>query len=567
MIKKIFICFLFSFGFCNFSFGQSINLNESHIINNLRISQILGEFKSNISFTQRPFALSDSIKIFDIEKYSPTILKFFKGKGKIKMLPIDFNIEFNSHHPYSSNNGSMIPNKGYQQLVSGGFYIELGPLSVQLKPEYVFSENKFFEGFPDTHYDLIWSKRYALWNTIDIPERFGIKSHSKTLIGQSFIKLNFKGISLGFSNENIWWGPSIRNSIMMSNNARGFKHFTFNSTKPLETKIGNFEWQFITGRLENSGFTPPNTEKTYAGTLLYSPKINQLGDMEDWRFLQGIVFSYSPKWVDGLTLGYIKWIQMYSGAFEGKYTWIDGKSSYFPLFRNLFRKNDIYPDFEEQTDQAAGLFFRWIWKDSKAELYAEFYYNDAKENLRDLLLDSDHSRAATVGIRKIFKTSNKSSNYLFSWEWTQLEQTASRKLRGAGSWYRHSMVVDGFTNRGEVLGASIGPGSNSHYFSIEKFNFKNKIGLSFEIIDQDNDFYYYAFESAKDYRRYWKDFNLLINIDKKLKNIWISSKFIYSRSLNYQWDLDDTATSYYHPGRDVNNFHVNVKMTYEIPIN
>ena len=38
---------------------------------------------------------------------------------------------------------------------------------------------------------------------------------------------------------------------------------------------GNFEWQVITGRLENSGFTPPNTDYTYAGTKLYIPKINQ----------------------------------------------------------------------------------------------------------------------------------------------------------------------------------------------------------------------------------------------------------------------------------------------------
>ena len=29
-----------------------------------------------------------------------------------------------------------------------------------------------------------------------------------------------KGFSLGISNENIWWGPSIRNSIMMSNHAK-----------------------------------------------------------------------------------------------------------------------------------------------------------------------------------------------------------------------------------------------------------------------------------------------------------------------------------------------------------
>jgi hypothetical protein len=63
-------------------------------------------------------------------------------------------MEYSSHHPYSRNNGSMIPNRGYQQLVSFGFHAELGPLSIQFKPESVYAENRDFEGFPDSHYGM-----------------------------------------------------------------------------------------------------------------------------------------------------------------------------------------------------------------------------------------------------------------------------------------------------------------------------------------------------------------------------------------------------------------------------
>ena len=41
---------------------------------------------------------------------------------------------------------------------------------------------------------------------------------------------------------------------------------------------------------------------------------------------------------------------------------------------------------------------------------------------------------------------------------------------------------------------------------------------------------------------------------------------MYSRSLNYQWDLEDYATPYYHPGNDLNNFHIAVKLAYLIPL-
>ena len=94
---------------------------------------------------------------------------------------------------------------------------------------------------------------------------------------------------------------------------------------------------------------------------------------------------------------------MYSALIEGKYTWMKGNPTYLPAFQNLFRRNDKYENYEAQTDQAAGVFFRWLWKDSKAEIYAEFHYNDSKQNLRDLLLDSRSCRAATIGLQKIFE--------------------------------------------------------------------------------------------------------------------------------------------------------------------
>ena len=88
----------------------------------------------------------------------------------------------------------------------------------------------------------------------------------------------------------------------------------------------------ITGKLESSGFTPPRTDIEHAGTKLYVPKINQLGEKNDWRFLQGYIFSYSPKWINGLSFGLIRWVQMYSALIEGKYTWMKGTPTYFPAF-------------------------------------------------------------------------------------------------------------------------------------------------------------------------------------------------------------------------------------------
>ena len=559
IILSITLCFCF---FQNIQ-AQTINLNERFIEQNLRTAQLLGKFDPTFSFTSLPIhtgkkGIKIDSSLIGSKKYGTTLKTFLGKHGTLKILPVDFLMEYSSHHPYSRNNGSMIPNRGYQQLVSFGFFAELGPLSIQFKPEAIYAQNRDFEGFPDSHYNAIWSSRYrGLWNTIDLPERFGEKAYKKSLFGQSSIRLNYNGLSLGLSSENIWWGPSVRNSIMMSNQAQGFNHITFNTTRPAKTFIGNFEWQLVTGRLEASGFRPPELPERFGSTELYFPK------KDDWRYYQGLTITYSPKWVKGLSLGFIRWVQFY-GEFA------ISNRDYFPVFAGIFRDgsggNDFDYTYDAGIDQAGGVFGRWLWQDAKAEIYAEYHVNDSRYNLRDLVLDIEHARAYTVGIRKVFQKNPTSRIYELSWERTRMQQsTSSSRLRGSGSWYEHYYVKHGYTNNGEVMGAGIGPGSNSHYLELAIVDKLDRYSIGFELIDQDNDFLFEAFETGSrygDYRRYWKDLNVHFSVQKKIKDFWGRINVVYSRSLNYQWELEDYTDPYYHAGTDVNNLHINMNLTY-----
>ena len=70
-----------------------------------------------------------------------------------------------------------------------------------------------------------------------------------------------------------------------------------------------------------------------------------------------------------------------------------------------------------------------------------------------------------------------------------------------------------------------------------------------------------AFEDSRDFRRYWKDYSMHLFIDKKYKKFWASLNLIYTRSLNYQWELlENPSLPYYQPGRDVNNLHIDMKI-------
>ena len=538
--------------------AQTITLGSPLLEDYLRRQQLLGKVDSTLSFTLRPLnigkgGLNIDSTIFDKDKYFPEIASFFKGAGSIKLLPAEVRLNYDSNHPYLKNDGAMIRARGAQTLISAGFYAEVGPLSIQFKPEYVYAENKDFETFSQDHFDIIWARRYVWFNRSDIPEKFGDQAYKKFNLGQSSIRLNKWGLSLGISNENLWWGPATRNSIMMSNNAEGFLHFTFNTTRPIKTKIGSFEWQFITGRLESSGFPPSDTTRTLTNRRLFVPKF------DDWRYLQAFTFTYSPKWISGLSLGAVRWVQAYS-------TFIRETNDYFPALSNLFRNNDNNTGGrdESQRDQAAGVFLRWRWKDAKAEIYAEFHRNDASANFRDLILDSDHTRASTIGIHKLFDTKKPGTFWQLNWEWNQLAQTGGRLVRDGLSWYIHSRVRDGFTNNGEVLGAAIGPGSNAHYLSLARVRGKNRFGGAFERVTNNNDFLRFAFEDSGDFRRYWVDYNIHAFADWEFNNFLVSGNITYIRSLNYQYELFDIpfVPPFFVPGTDRGNLHMEFKIAY-----
>lgn len=535
--------------------SQTVPLGAPNVENYLRRQQLLGKFDSTFTFNYRPINFSKNglqvdTSVFNVSNYFKTLVKSKRTESNIKILPLEFRLAYDHDHPDSRNDGAMIRSRGLQNYLSAGIYTEIGPLSIQLKPEFIWAQNKDYQGFPfkPRHYESTWGIRYLWFNTIDLPERYGTGSYTQLTPGQSSIRLNKWGLSLGLSTENIWWGPAIRNSIMMSNNAQGFPHITFNTQRPIQTKIGSFESQIITGKLEASGFKPPSFDVLFRGRVLYAPK------PDDWRYLQALTFSYSPKWIKGLSFGFTRWIQQYNET-------VKSTNDYLPAFSNLFRKNDNNVTLNElDRDQAAGLFGRWVWFDSQAEFYFEFAKNDAAANLRDLLVDTDHSRALTVGLNKLFPTLDKDRFWQFNFEWTQTSQTESRLLRDASSWYIHGRVRHGYTNNGEVLGSALGPGGNSQYLEVSNVKGFDRIGGAIERYVHNNDFNFKAFDG--DFTRYWVDYSVYGFYEKKFDKIFVSTSLFYTYSLNYQWEVLYDPNFPDTPGVDRNNWNLDIKVSY-----
>ncbi|MDB4999750.1 MAG: hypothetical protein JWR76_827 [Mucilaginibacter sp.] len=563
-MRKIFFLLNIVCVFTSFTFtkviAQSLPVGTPVLDDYYRRQQLLGKIDSNVSFTIRPL-FSAALKVNDVfdpdssfrkDSYTKTgPFTFGKGKGLIQILPLNWQQQFNSDHPYGWNDGAMIPAKGYQTMISGGVFFKYGPLSIQLRPEFVYAANPKFNGFASGHSDQDLINYYNYYNIyIDWPERYGNGPFSKAFWGQSNIRLTFGPASIGLSNENIWWGPGIRNSLIMSNNAPGFKHITINTVRPINTYIGAFEGQIIAGRLDASGFSPLNETTLSNGSNIYIPK------SDHWRYFTGFNLNYHPKWVPGLTLGLIR-------TFDAYWKDVTGFSGYLPFFVPYQKQNtndgDPFP-----RDQYTSLYARWLFTKAQAEIYFEYGLNDNSYNYRDFIGSPEHSRAYIFGLRKMIQLNGYTNQHiLFSAEITQLSQTPDRLVRDAGGWYIHGGVIHGHTNQGQILGAGTGSGGNLQSVDVSWISGLKKLGVGFERLEHNVDFARVAFPDINGNSRKWVDFAFALNGEWSYKNLIFNAKLQEIKSLNYEWVLKDyDPTQYYIPHNDVFNFHTELGVTY-----
>ncbi len=530
-------------------YAQSSSLLADGVQDFIRREQLFGKVGIHNSLLNESFATGYKAVDSLLKKNTGNIWSPSKRKpilGQLEWLPVSAALQYNSQHPYGWSDGAMIPSRGIQTLVSAGFSLTSGNFTLQVKPEFVYAQNTAFQTFPEDLNDVYWATYYQLLNKSDIPERFGEKAYKKVFAGQSSIRFTKGALSAGISTENMWWGPGRYNALVMSNNAPGFLHATLNTVKPIETAVGSFEGQLIAGSLSSSDIAPPDTNRYYNGIRLYQQK------QDKSRYIAGFMMSWQPKWVKGLFVGFTKASYLYRSD-------ISGIADIFPL-------EGIIKSGSEKAGKKASLgslFARYVMPEEHAELYFEFGRNDKSPSLINIATDNGYPRAYVAGFRKLF-TSNKRKSYIeFASEFTQMELPNAELIQQSASWYTNPFVRQGYTNYGQVLGAGIGPGTNSQLIDISWVKGFTKVGLKFERIVRNSDFYYNAFVITQDFTRHWVDISTTLHANWQFDRFLLSSEMGLIRSLNYQWYILP-GLSYFKNGYDVLNFHGNLSFAYRL---
>ena len=374
----------------------------------------------------------------------------------------------NSGIPYSLNDGSLWAGRGWSEQVTAGFSARVGPLRFIAAPTWVQEQNLAFQVIPYPQDALlkrnVWANPFhPIPESIDLPLRFGDKSRQRVDAGQSSATVETPYVSFGIANENLWWGPGIRNAIVLSSNAAGFPHAFVQARRPLVSDYGTFDAQLIVGQLRESNFF-------------------DLDSLNNRRSISGLAFTWSPPGDSGLHLGLSRIViasrKKTSGLPIG---------ATFNVFKSVGHSitDTTRRVFDGGSEQIFSLFGRWVFPQVGFEAYAEWARFEEPTSLRDLLEYPGHSEGYTLGFQWARPVRNQHTFRLQA-EATYLEPDPSLRVRPVATSYTSHSVPQGFTNEGKTLGAAIGPGGSSQWIAGDVFAPRWRFGAYLSRIRWDN---------------------------------------------------------------------------------
>jgi hypothetical protein len=365
-------------------------------------------------------------------------------------------VVFNPAMPTTGNNGPLWAGQGINDITTFGMRLAAGPIRLVLAPQAVLSSNT---SLSNRDLSIWWSpplpddrvgREYALtWYqgrfSIDLPLRFGDGARAFVDMGQSSLYARTGPVEFGAATENNWWGPGIRNALVLSNAAPGFLHVFLRSSSPWATPAGAIEWRWIAGALEESDYFDTDPDN-------------------DIRSLAAVAVAMQSRFSSNLTLGAMRSVMANAsgrGAALGRW---------FDVFTRTGRTepplswND--PTTDGGREHIVALFGRYVMPAAGAELYGE-WGRTALSSVRDILIAPNHTQGYTLGLQWSRPARREKSRLQVQAEVTTVEQSATFRHRPLGTWYASRRVVQGYTHRGEMLGAAIGPGASSQWLGID----------------------------------------------------------------------------------------------------
>ena len=363
---------------------------------------------------------------------------------KLKLYgPECFN-SYNTKAPYGQNDGALWQGKGYNTSLTAGARLEAFGFEATFKPQVSWSQNREFDYMPGVYgseYSYFWK------GNIDLVQRYGDSSFWTFDWGDTEIRYSWNNFTVGFGFQSPWLGPAWLNPMLGSNNAGTYPKFDIGLRK---TKVYMPYTDWYLGEIEGRAWLGYLTESDYFDN----------DSTNDHRQLTGFSVAYSPSILPELTLS----INKISLA-----RWDEKSAKYL---------NPLY-DSNEVEDQKVSFGADLLFPTVGFEVYGELGIDDY--NGRGFA-DPFHTMIYTVGtikeltfIKKVTK-SKLESELIFEWSNFGMSQDFQLEWKYMG-YYSHSLISQGYTQNGQIIGAGSGYFGNSQYIALRTYFSKGNVTL------------------------------------------------------------------------------------------
>jgi hypothetical protein len=235
----------------------------------------------------------------------------------------------------------------------------------------------------------------------------------------------------------------MRNALLMSNNAPGFPHlFVRTSAEGVRTRFGTLRGRWVAGGLSQSSYFDRDDEG---------------------RTISALALAFTPRGEPGLTLGATRAVYRTGSRLSAPVRFLD---VLLPVSRPDAPAPPEVPAPEGKTDGMFSLFGRWVFPESGFEMYGEWARQRGFGSVSELLTEPEAAAGYTVGLQWVAPGA-RTGRLRLQGEITNLEQNDAVRGRPQSSFYTSFNVPQGYTHRGRVLGAAIGPGSSQQWVAAD----------------------------------------------------------------------------------------------------
>lgn len=378
--------------------------------------------------------------------------------------------------PLPANDGPMWAGRGRSYSITGGiaFCGRSARWGAIIAPTYWYAENADFD-LPDNpqivppirpDYSPWASPYHYMPRSLDSPRRFGNTSLRRFDPGALALWYRTRRIEVGLTTEPEWWGPGQHNALLLGSQSAGVPRAYVRTSAPIRA-AGEIDIRYFLGGLAFSPFFFTEQEDSI-------------------RTLAGLSVVWRPSFEKGLSLGVARLV---AAPMLGN-RWLShlldplvpvGTPNALPYFDKTQNAG---------RDQLFSVFANWRLPADGTEIWFEWARAELPINLRDFVESPNHTQALTLGLQHIRPLPRTDWTWRVGAEFSQTNQSSTFRERPTSSWYTSRAVQGGFTHKGQLLGAMIGPGSVTQRLSLDFAGPSKSIGFFAYRIRWDDDSFY-----------------------------------------------------------------------------